>query len=148
MKILRTNSANSDFKKLCLELDIELKNRYGKEQLKYDKHNVIEDNRTVIVGYLNDLPVASGCFKEIDHDSIEIKRMFVTPTQRRNGFSKKILSALENWAQELGYSIAHLETGKGQPEAIGLYEKSGYIITENYGPYVGIENSICMKKRL
>jgi len=148
MKLLRTNSFNSDFKELCFELDNELNKRYGKEQSKYDKHNVIEDNRTVIVGYLYDIPVASGCFKEIDHNSIEIKRMFVTPAQRRKGFSKNILSALEKWAQELGYSIARLETGKGQPEAIGLYEKAGYIVTENYGPYIGIENSICMKKKI
>ena len=110
--------------------------------------NVIEDNRTVIVGYLHDIPIASGCFKEIGQNSIEIKRMFVTQTQRGKGFSKNILSALEKWAQELGYSVARLETGKGQPEAIGLYEKAGYVVTENYGPYIGIENSICMKKKM
>ncbi len=148
MKLLRTNSSNSDFKELCFQLDNELNKRYGKEQSKYDKHNVIEYNRTVIVGYIHDIPVASGCFKENDQDSIEIKRMFVTPAQRRKGFSKKILSALENWAKDLGYSIARIETGKGQPEAIGLYEKTGYKVAENYGPYIGIENSVCMEKKI
>jgi putative acetyltransferase len=48
----------------------------------------------------------------------------------------------------MGYSIARLETGKGQPEAIGLYEKAGYSVIENYGPYIGIENCICMKKEI
>ena len=74
--------------------------------------------------------------------------MFVTQAQRGKGFSKIILSALEKWARELGYSIVRLETGKGQPEAMGLYKKAGYVVTENYGPYIGIENSVCMKKKI
>ena len=148
MKILRTNSLDRNFKKLCLQLDNELNQRYDKEQAIYDKHNIIEDNKTVIVGYLHDIPIASGCFKEIDHISVEIKRMYVVPAQRRKGFSTNILCALEKWAKELGYSIARLETGKGQPEAIGLYEKCGYKVTENYRPYIGFENSICMQKEI
>ena len=148
MKLLRTDSSNPDFKALCHQLDKELNKRYGTAQSKYDRHNVIEENRTVMVGYLHDIPVASGCFKEVGHNTIEIKRMFVTPAQRRRGFSGLILSALEKWAKELGFSIVRLETGRSQPEAIGLYEKAGYVVTENYGPYIGIENSICMKKEL
>jgi hypothetical protein len=59
-----------------------------------------------------------------------------------------VLQALENWSLELGHPIAILETGKGQPEAIGLYNKSGYQVIDNYGPYIGFENSVCMKKVL
>lgn len=148
MEIIRTNSSNSDFKALCRLLDNDLNKRYGKAQSTYDKHNIIEDIQTVIVGYIEKTPIAGGCFKAIDKNSIEIKRMYVKPAHRRNGFSIRILSALERWAKELGYASARLETGKGQPEAIGLYQKVGYEITENYGPYIGFENSVCMKKRI
>lgn len=72
--------------------------------------------------------------------------MYVDPSHRRKGISSKLLSELESWAKELNFAISLLETGKGQPEAIGLYTKAGYKITENYGSYIGIENSICMKK--
>jgi hypothetical protein len=41
-----------------------------------------------------------------------------------------------------------LETGKNQPEAIRLYEKSRYKIIPNFGKYVNCENSICFKKEL
>jgi hypothetical protein len=41
-----------------------------------------------------------------------------------------------------------LETGKQQPEAIRLYEKSGYAYIPNYGQYAGVDNSVCMKKEL
>ena len=148
MKIMRTNNSNSDFKELCFQLDNDLNERYGKAQSKYDKHNTIENNQTVIVGYFEEIPVASGCFKAIDENSIEIKRMYVKPAHRRKGFATKILSGLESWAKELGYSFVRLETGKGQPEAIDLYKKAGYEVTENYGPYIGIENSVCMKKKI
>ena len=33
-----------------------------------------------------------------------------------------------------------------EPEAIALYLKSGYSIIPNYGQYVNVENSVCMKK--
>ncbi|WP_155314880.1 GNAT family N-acetyltransferase [Desulfosarcina alkanivorans] len=116
------------------------------KQAEYDQHNKIEKNETVLICYINDTPVSSGCFKKVDEDTIEIKRMYVDPSHRRKGISSKLLSELESWAKELNFAISLLETGKGQPEAIGLYTKAGYKITENYGSYIGIENSICMKK--
>lgn len=148
MNLIRTNSLNTDFRELTLQLDRELETRYGKIQSKYDKYNVIEDNKTVIIGHLNGIPVACGCFKVISEDTVEIKRMFVKAEHRRKGLSTRLLSALEGWAEELGFAIARLETGKGQPEAINLYIKQGYEITENYGPYIGNINSLCMKKAI
>ena len=41
-----------------------------------------------------------------------------------------------------------LETLYKQEEAIGLYEKAGYATVDNYEPYVGLKNSICMKKQI
>jgi putative acetyltransferase len=148
MKIVRTNSLDQDFRELCIQLDRELNSRYGKSQSKYGKHNIIEDNKTAVVGYINGIPVASGCFKTLDQETIEIKRMYVKTEYRRKGLSTSILSSIENWAKELGFTVAILETGKKQPEAINLYKKHGYKLMGNYGPYIGIENSVCMKKRI
>jgi hypothetical protein len=39
-----------------------------------------------------------------------------------------------------------LETGIKQPEAIALYQKSGYTIIPNYGQYTDVATSVCMKK--
>lgn len=139
---------NPDFQILCTALDDELNVRYGISQLQYEKLNVIDDNHTVIVGYIGNEPIACGCIKEMSNQEVEIKRMFVVPEYRRRGFSSKILSALEVWAVELGYSQSLLETGKKQPEAIQLYKNHGYREIENYGPYTGLDNSICMKKTI
>jgi GNAT superfamily N-acetyltransferase len=74
--------------------------------------------------------------------------MFVLPERRGRGVAKSILSELEAWANELNFSECILETGFKQPEAIGLYRKSGYETIPNYGQYSGVENSVCMKKSL
>ena len=70
------------------------------------------------------------------------------PEYRGKGVAEAILNELENWAKEEGYSISILETGHKQLDAIGLYQKLGYQITENFGQYIGVENSVCMKKIL
>ena len=148
MKIKRVDNSHPDFINLTKKLDAELTDRYGAKQSAYDKHNIIEPINTSVVGYIGERPVACGCFKVIDNQTVEIKRMYVSDDCRRNGLSRLVLQSLENWSLELGYTKAILETGKGQPEAIELYHKSGYQITDNYGPYIGFENSVCMKKVL
>jgi len=148
MIIKRTSNTHRDFLTLTRELDAELRGIYGSLQAVYDQHNVFDPIDTAIVGYRDAEPAACGCFKTIDRERVEIKRLYVTPEFRRQGFSSKVLQALETWAAQLGYATALLETGKGQPEAIGLYRKFGYQIIANYGPYQGMENSLCMQKHL
>lgn len=142
------SNTHEDFCALTRALDAELHTRYGNVQAQYDKHNVIDPIETALIGYEDDRPIACGCFKKIDAQTVEMKRMFVVSSYRRRGFSSQILRELEAWARELGYTEARLETGKGQPEAIALYQKMGYAVIPNYGPYVGMENSVCMRKAL
>ncbi|MBN1881232.1 MAG: GNAT family N-acetyltransferase [Deltaproteobacteria bacterium] len=124
MNIVRTHSSNKDFTELCILLDRELNSRYGGALSKYEtNNNIIENNQAVILGYIDGVPAACGCFKALDTEKIEMKRMFVKAEYRKNGFTTSILTSLENWAKELDFSIALLETGKGQPEAINLYKK-------------------------
>ena len=99
-----------------------------------------------MVCYLNNTAVGCGAFRAIDTKNVEIKRMFVNPDFRGKGIASSILKELEQWASELKYTQTILETGINQPEAIALYKKMGYSVTENYGPYIGIENSVCMQK--
>ncbi|ATB70918.1 GCN5-related N-acetyltransferase [Sulfurospirillum diekertiae] len=144
----KTTNMHEDFCALTHALDLELNRRYGKEQALYDKHNVLDPIETALIGYEDNLPVACGCFKKIDDTTVEIKRMFVQPNYRRRGLSSRLLLELHAWAEECGFLYAQLETGKGQPEAIALYTKMGYAVIPNYAPYVGMENSVCMRKVL
>lgn len=148
MRLQRTTNTDDDFRRMTMALDAELRFRYGAAQDAYDGHNAIEPVRTALVGYVGGEPVACGCFRAVGEGCVEMKRMFVAPAHRGRGLGGAVLRALEEWAAELGYARAVLETGKGQPEAIGLYCKMGYARTENYGPYAGLENSVCMARDL
>jgi GNAT superfamily N-acetyltransferase len=148
MRIKRTNSQDKDFQKLVKLLDKDLAVRDGDEHEFYAQFNKIDLLNNCVVLYLNDEPVGCGAFKPFDSDTIEIKRMYTPPMHRGNGFAVKVLEELEAWAKELSYAYAVLETGIKQPEAIALYTKCQYVKTENYGQYIGVENSVCFRKEL
>jgi len=146
--VKRTAANDNDFKFLVTCLDHELWDELKEDQATYDPHNKLPDIKTVVLVYFNNEPVACGCFKEFDKDTIEIKRMFVQKEYRGKGLSKKVLNELEQWATEKTYRFVVLETSIHFKTARRLYETNGYRIIENYGPYNGLHESVCMKKEL
>ncbi|MGC2237682.1 MAG: GNAT family N-acetyltransferase [Pyrinomonadaceae bacterium] len=148
ISLLRTNSDNADFRALVALLDADLAVRDGDEHGFYAQFNKIDKIREVVVAYEDEKAVGCGAFKEYEPNVAEIKRMFVLPESRGRGIAGEILKELETWSKELGFSQCILETGLKQPEAVRLYRKSGYEIIPNYGQYVGVENSICMRKSI
>jgi putative acetyltransferase len=147
IKILRTNSDNLDFIELVKHLDADLAIRDGEDHLFYSQFNTLAKIKHVVLAYSGDVPVGCGAIKEYSPDSMEVKRMYVSPASRKKGIATMILGELENWAAELSYENCILETGKKQPEAIELYKKNGYTIIPNYGQYAGVENSVCFEKK-
>lgn len=148
LHLARTTSENPDFRALVALLDRNLQVRDGAEHDFYAQFNKIDHLNHVVVAYRADAPVGCGAVKAFDAEAAEVKRMFVQPAHRGQGVAQAVLAELERWAAELGYVACVLETGKKQPEAIGLYQKSGYALIPNYGQYAGVANSVCMKKEL
>ena len=146
LKIIRTDSENADFQGLVNLLDADLAIRDGDMHGYYAQYNKIDAIKNAVVVYRGITAVGCGAFKPFDDETVEIKRMYVRPENRGEGIAVEILKELETWAAELNFKSAVLETGKKQPEAIRLYEKSGYELIPNYGQYIGLENSVCMKK--
>lgn len=146
--IKRTTSDNEDFGRLVAPLDAYLAVLDGEDHAFYAQFNKSKLLKNALVCYEDNLPVGIGAYKEYDEETVEIKRMYTLPEYRGKGVAEAILNELENWAKEEGYSISILETGHKQLDAIGLYQKLGYQITENFGQYIGVENSICMKKNI
>jgi GNAT superfamily N-acetyltransferase len=144
----RTNSDDPDFISLVALLDKDLAIRDGEDHSFYNQFNKIDKIKHVVIFYENDIAVGCGAFREKESDSVEIKRMYVHPDHRKKGIASQVLAELERWAAEIKYPYTVLETGKKQPEAIALYQKSGYSIIPNYPPYENMDNSVCMKKTL
>jgi GNAT superfamily N-acetyltransferase len=148
VRINKTTSENMDFINLIAALDQSLWGRYPELNNDYWGNNILEINSYVLVLYVGKKAVGCGCFKQKSINAIEIKRMFVIPEERGKGFAQNILQELELWAVASGFSSAVLETLYKQTEAISMYQKFGYEIIDNYEPYVGLKNSICMRKSI
>jgi GNAT superfamily N-acetyltransferase len=87
-------------------------------------------------------PVATGAWRRRPDVAVlggtvaaEIKRMYVVPRAQRRGLARLMLAHLETTAAEAGADVMVLETGLKQPEAIALYESSGYVPVEGFGYY-------------
>jgi GNAT superfamily N-acetyltransferase len=146
--IQRTNSENSDFIQLIIELDKDIELRDGEEHLFYNQFNKTDSIKHAVVAYNGNIPVGFGAFKAYLGTIAEIKRMFVHPEHRGKNVATEILGELESWAKEILFSDCILETGRRYPEAIGLYKKNGYAVIANYAQYEGREDSVCFSKSI
>ncbi|PRD48473.1 GNAT family N-acetyltransferase [Sphingobacterium haloxyli] len=146
--IERTNSDNSDFQKLVVELDKDLAIKNGDANDFFVRYNKIDHIRNVVLAYEANEVVGCGAMKEYGHGIMEIKRMYVPVNKRGNGIAGSILTELQKWAKELGYTKCILETGDKMVEAIGLYKKNNFEIIPNYGQYADVDSSVCFEKVL
>jgi ribosomal protein S18 acetylase RimI-like enzyme len=117
--------------------------RYGgPDDTPLDPHVFDPPDGAFFVGYLGDVPVAMGGWRlrpdlhELGGERLaEIKRMYVAPAGRRTGLGRRTLAHLERTAAASGVDVMVLETGMEQPEAISLYESSGYVPVGRFGHY-------------
>ncbi|WP_220794576.1 GNAT family N-acetyltransferase [Nocardioides pelophilus] len=107
-----------------------------------------------LVAYVDGVPVGTGAWRRSPVRALggslgaEIKRMYVVPEQRGTGLARRILAELEETAVAAGHDLLVLETGLMQPEAIGLYESSGYVRIDGFGHYRSSDLNRCFGKRL
>ncbi len=65
----------------------------------------------------------------------EIKRMYVDTAQRGRRLGVQILQTIEQDLRDSGQSLALLETGSDQTEAVRLYERASYTRRGPFGGY-------------
>ena len=137
--------------RLIEALNAELSAQYpepGATHFRLDAAEVADHKGAFLVGYLDGEPVACGAIRCIDAGVAEIKRMFVIPAARGRGFSRLMLTALEDSARKLGIRRLVLETGPRQLEALALYRRAGFVAIARFGEYTHSELSLCMGKDL
>lgn len=146
--LVRTDSTNPHFIELVKRLDADLAQRDVEELPSHAQSATTDKINYVVVAYEDEQPIGCGAVKEYAPGIMEVKRMYTSPESRGKGVATKVLNELEAWAAELTYKLCILETTKKQPEAIRLYQKSGYKIIPNYGQYVNVEDSLCFEKSI
>ena len=78
----------------------------------------------------------------------EIKNLYVGPAFRRQGASRQLMLALEQYLLAQEIRLCRLETGIYQPESIALYRRLGYQECPAYGDYQADPLSVFMEKHL
>jgi GNAT superfamily N-acetyltransferase len=122
------------------ELQQEYVERYGGvDETPIDPAQFAPPEGLFLVGFVGAEPVASGGFRRYDDEAAEIKRMYVVEDRRGVGYARRLLAELEARAARAGYRRIVLETGLRQPEAIALYESSGYRPIPDFGFHAGMK---------
>ncbi len=92
---------------------------------------------------------ALGCGAYVHRGAYgEVKRMFVDPASRGLGVGGKLLAEIARRATLAGLPSLMLETGIHQPEAIGLYERDGFVRRAPFGDYQPDPLSLFMERQL
>ena len=145
-----TDGSNIDFALLCYELDEYLDELTGGkiDRSQYIPFNQLDDIHDVIIAYNRGEPVGCASYKKYDFGIAEMKRVFIRSSYRGQNISKIILKKLEKRAIAQGYREMILESGEPLAVAMKLYKSIGYKIIANYGQYIDMPDSICMRKYL
>ena len=85
-----------------------------------------------LLATLNAEPVGCGAVKLHRDAPAEIKRVWVADAVRGLGIGRRMLSELERYAAERGWTAVRLDTNRNLTEAIGMYRSAGYRQIEPY----------------
>ena len=145
----RVRYDSDEAKGLITELQAEYVVRYGgPDATPVDPDEFDSPTGAFFVGYVDGEPVGCAGLRKRSDADIEVKRMFIRQPFRGRGWSRTLLSLLEDEARALGFEQIILETGLQQPEAMGLYESSGYRLIPGFGHYRDSPLNRCYAKVL
>jgi GNAT superfamily N-acetyltransferase len=155
VRIERVGYGHPDAVRLVADVQAEYVVRYGgQDDSPVDPLQFEPPRGSFFVGYVDDVPVATGAWRRSEveafgtRETCEIKRMYVVAAARGQGLARRMLAHLEESARAAGARALVLETGLKQPEALALYESSGYVAVPGFGYYRDSPLSRTLGKRL
>lgn len=95
-------------------------------RVEFDEHDTPE---TMYIVAVDDyLPVATCRLYPIDDSSMMLGRIVVLPEYRRQGVGTQVVRAAEEWARQLGYTTAVVESRENKTH---FYETMGYVADDS-----------------
>lgn len=132
---------------LITALDAYLRDRYPEDACHLlDIESLAAPDVRFFVARIGGHPVGCAALRIDPEGYGEVKRMYVSPTQRGKGIGARLLDRLTEQARAEGLTAMLLETGVHQPEAVALYRKAGFITRGPYAGYADNGLSIFMEK--
>ena len=95
-------------------------------RVEFDEHDTPE---TMYIVAVDDyLPVATCRLYPIDDSSMMLGRIVVLPEYRRQSVGTQVVRAAEEWARQLGYATAVVESRENKTH---FYETMGYVADDS-----------------
>ena len=95
-------------------------------RVEFDEHDTPE---TMYIVAVDDyLPVPPCRLYPIDDSSMMLGRIVVLPEYRRQGVGTQVVRAAEEWARQLGYATAVVESRENKTH---FYETMGYVADDS-----------------
>jgi putative acetyltransferase len=88
----------------------------------------------ILLAYADSRPAGCVALREIDSESCEMKRMFVSEVYQGKGVGRALACEIIRVAKNMGYVVMKLNTGIRQVEAQKLYESLGFKRIPPYYP--------------
>lgn len=144
---------------LRARMDDEMHERYGSANGDEDPAVTAERNRALAVDpstVITSLLAIDEAGEAVGHiavrrlrDEVELKRLIVLSSARGKGAATALLDECERIGREQGAARLILQTGDKQPDAVALYEKTGWRAIPVYEPYAAtMPWSFCFDKAL
>ena len=134
--ITRERPDSAAARELIEELEAHLRSLYPAESRHgYSVGQLLSERVAFFVIRCDDLPAGCAGIKLFGGEYGEVKRMYVRPVFRGRGLGKRLLEHLAAFARSEGAYVLRLETGIYQGEAIGLYERMGFVPIPPFGSY-------------
>ncbi|KJV48827.1 acetyltransferase [Pantoea sp. BL1] len=134
--------------RLIEQLSTELAAITGNNGRSHFSAEAIDAKRSIWVLAKDQQGRAVGCasLRPLSDDVAELKRMY--SDRSVSGVGDTLLDYLQEWAAKAGYKDIQLSTRVINTRAVAFYLKHGFEQIDNYGPYVGRPESICLSKTL
>ncbi len=134
---------------LIEELQGEYVIRYGgRDETPVDPDDFAAPRGTFLLAYRDGELVGCAGMRRRSEADVEVKRMFIRRPFRGRGYSRELLALIEDEARALGFTRVLMESGLAQPEAMALYESSGYEGIPGFGHYRNEPQNRCYAKAL
>ena len=109
----------------------------------FDEHDGPETKYIVLLD--DDVPVATARLYPLDDTRMVIGRVVVLPECRHRGLGTQVVRECEDWARELGFAKAVLDSRDNKTE---FYHKLGYRETGEEVPFDGTFHCVRMEKTI
>ncbi|MEL6914592.1 MAG: GNAT family N-acetyltransferase [Pseudomonadota bacterium] len=148
MDVARIDPLHPDARLLIAGSEAEQSAFYPPEhRYAFSPEELVAGDIRFFLGRAGDAPAVCGGYGSYGAYA-ELKRVYVAPAHRGQGWADALIAACEAGARAEGLALMCLETGEASPAALKVYARLGYARRGPFGPYAENGSSVFMEKAL